>query len=368
MTAGSAPGVVPPSRTSKGERRRRSRRAVAVVTVLVVLVAGVYALTRTGPDSAGDGLSPRPGTSSSPGSATAPAADLAVLSITGGSGPMILVVGDARGPVAIALPQRLTQVVPGMGEVDLDALGQLDGATVRIGVSNTLGVWVRHFGVASVQSIAKAVDGAGGIPMDLGRAFKANGTTVGPGTVNLTGAQVTAFLSGPQAAASARWGAFSRALLSQRLPLPPTALVETDNAAAVSRLLAAAKGARPTVLPVTDVGGLVQVPDLTAIDALATTLLGSGGTPTPVIVQNGSGVPGVGADVAERLIPAGFRVVLSTNAETFSVRRTLIIALGTDVAGEAKRARHALGLGVMSVSSVPSGVGDVKIIVGKDFK
>ena len=94
-----------------------------------------------------------------------------------------------------------------------------------------------------------------------------------------------------------------------------------------------------------------------------------------MIIFGGSGdltrrklVPALYSLSRKRLIPAGFRVVLSTNAETFTVRRTSIIALGTDVAGEAKRARHALGLGVMTVSSVPSGVGDVKIIVGKDFK
>jgi len=281
---------------------------------------------------------------------------------------MILVVGKAGGPVAISLPQKLTQVVPGMGETSLDTLGQLDGATVRIGVSNTLGVWIRHYGVASVQSIGKAVNGAGGLPMDLGRAFSANGDTIGPGLVKLTGAQVTAFLTGPKTQAAARWGVFSRALLTEGLPLASAALVDTDAAAAVSRLLAAARGARPTVLPVTNVGGLVQAPDLPAIDAMVKTWLDSGSPPTAVIIQNGNGVPGVGADAAERLIPAGFRVVLSTNAQSFSVRRTSITALGSDMTGAAKRARHALGVGMVSVSSVPSGVGDVKIIVGKDFK
>ena len=368
MTAGHVPGVTPPSRTNRNERRHRSRTAEAIVTILVVLIAGGYAWTRTGADSAEGPSSPAPGVSDSPSIGSAPVADLAVLSIAGGSGPMILVVGKAGSSVAISLPQTLTQVVPGMGETSLDTLGQLDGATVRVGVSNTLGVWIRHYGVASVQSIAKAVDGAGGLPMDLGRAFSANGDTIGPGLMTLTGAQVTAYLTGPRTQAAARWGVFSRALLTEGLPLPPAALVETDDATAVSRLLAAARGARPIVLPVTNVGGLVQAPDLPAIDAMATTLLGSGGPPTPVIVQNGNGVPGVGADVAERLIPAGFRVVLSTNAQSFSVRRTSIMALGSDMTGAAKRARHALGVGMVSVSSVPSGVGDVKIIVGKGLK
>lgn len=368
MTGGRVPGVTPPSRTTRNERRQRSRRAEAIVTALVVVLAGIYAWTKTGTDPAALPGPSGSGGPVSPGAGTGPAAELAVVSITGGSGPMILVVGRADGPIAISLPQQLTQVVPGMGETTLDTLGQLDGATVRIGVSNTLGIWVRHYGLASVQSIAKAVDSAGGLPVDLGRAFEANGSAVGPGKVTLTGAQVTAYLSGPKTQAASRWAVFSAALLTERLPLPPAALVDTDDAAAVSRLLAAAHGAKETVLPVQNVGGLVQAPDLSAIDAMTRTSLGAGNAPIPVIVQNGNGVPGVGAVVAARLIPAGFRVVLSTNAQSFSVRRTSITALGSDKAGSARRARRALGVGVITVSSVPSGVGDVKIVVGKDFK
>jgi hypothetical protein len=359
-------GVSPPSRTNRNERRQRARRAEAIVTVMIVLVAGVYAWTRAGVATvaARTPSGPHPSTVR----VTRHAAELAVLSITGGSGPMILVVGRADGPVAISFPQRLTQVVPGMGEAGMESFAQLDGATVRVGVSNTLGVWVRHFAVASAQSIAQAVQKAGGLTMDLGRGFTAHGTTIGPGVVTLTGPEVTAYLTGPQGTAASRWGAFTAALLTEHLQLTPAALVDTDDAAAASRLLAAAHGARPTALPVTSVGGLVQAPDLSAIDTLARTSLGSRVVPVPVLVQNGNGVPGVGAYVATRLIPAGFRVVLSTNAQSFSVQRTAIMALGSEWAGVAKRARRALGVGAVTVSSVPSGVGDVKIIVGKDFK
>ena len=364
MTQRRVPGVTPPSRTNRNERRRRSRRIEAIVTAAVVVLAGFYAWTRTSADPSATPTPPGPGVSASPSRP----ADLAVLSITGGSGPMILIVGTAGSPVAISLPERLLQVVPGMGETTLDTLGQLNGPTVRVGVSNTLGVWVRHYGVASVQSMAKAVASAGGLPVDLGRAFKANGTVVGPGKVTLTGLQVIAYLTGPKAEVASRWRVFTTALLRQHLSLSSASLVDTDDAAAVSRLLASARGATPTVLPVTDVGGLVQAPDFKAIDVLARTLLGSTVTPTPVIVQNGNGVPGVGAIVAKRLIPVGFRVVISTNAQSFDVLRTSVLGLGVDTARAAGRARRALGVGKVTVSSVPSGVADVKIIVGKDFK
>ena len=87
----------------------------------------------------------------------------------------------------------------------------------------------------------------------------------------------------------------------------------------------------------------------------------------PTIVQNGSGEPGVGEAVAASIIPAGFRVVLSQNAQSFDVATTNIFANGVDHEADANRAKAALRVGRVRVSQVPSGVGDITIVVGKDF-
>ena len=87
----------------------------------------------------------------------------------------------------------------------------------------------------------------------------------------------------------------------------------------------------------------------------------------PAIVQNGSGEPGVGEAVAVRIIPAGFRVVLSQNAERFDVTRTEVFANGAAHEEEARAIKAALGVGRVRVSAVPSNVGDITIVVGKDF-
>jgi len=85
-------------------------------------------------------------------------------------------------------------------------------------------------------------------------------------------------------------------------------------------------------------------------------------------VQNGSGEPGVGEAVAERIIPAGYRVVLSQNApQGFHVPRTDIMANGPDHEAEARAVQEALGVGRVRVAAVPSNVGDITIVVGKDF-
>ena len=84
-------------------------------------------------------------------------------------------------------------------------------------------------------------------------------------------------------------------------------------------------------------------------------------------MQNGSGEPGVGEAVAVSIIPAGFRVVLSQNAQTFDVVRTEVFANGPDHEAEARAVKEALGLGRVRVAAVPSNVGDITIVVGKDF-
>ena len=70
---------------------------------------------------------------------------------------------------------------------------------------------------------------------------------------------------------------------------------------------------------------------------------------------------------AAQLIPAGFRVTLSQNAQTFDVAKTDVFANGSAYEEDAQRAHDALGVGRVRVSQVPSGIGDVLIVVGKDF-
>jgi hypothetical protein len=86
-----------------------------------------------------------------------------------------------------------------------------------------------------------------------------------------------------------------------------------------------------------------------------------------VIVQNGVGAPGLGQEVAAILLPHGFRVVLSQNADVFGYEQTRVIANGDAAVADARRIRKALGVGRVRLSQVPSGIGDITIIVGEDF-
>ena len=78
--------------------------------------------------------------------------------------------------------------------------------------------------------------------------------------------------------------------------------------------------------------------------------------------------PGQMRSVAERLIPAGFRVSISENASSFDHDTTLVVAGTAADQPAAERVQELLGVGTVSVAGVPSGLGDVTIVVGKDYQ
>ena len=88
-----------------------------------------------------------------------------------------------------------------------------------------------------------------------------------------------------------------------------------------------------------------------------------------VQVLNGNGVPGIGQEVADRLVGEGFRVILSGNARRLNYKKTLVIAYDSSETGIglAERARELLGVGEVQVSAQQQGIVDLTIVVGKDF-
>jgi hypothetical protein len=186
--------------------------------------------------------------------------------------------------------------------------------------------------------------------------------------VTLDGAQVRAMLSLPGTEVQGAWGAVLTALLAHPPTLVRKDVDQVDSLSSVQQLLDQAAGAQVLAMPTTVVGGssttVASLPDL---DTLMNQTFGTK-APAPVIVQNGSGFAGVGETVADLLVPAGFRVVVSENANTFNHSHTTIIANGSDMVVMARGVRGALGVGRVRLSRVPSGVGDVTIVVGKDFK
>ena len=278
------------------------------------------------------------------------------------------IVGGGPSPTILPLPTTLAMTHPGRGDGDTTVLASMPGAEMRTAASNLVGTWITHFAVTDVNHLSALVDRGGGLLTSLPGIVTLGSDVVGPGRVRLTGGQVKAYLAirGPNALT--RWEVVTTALLANPPGVVQGDLLETDNATAVSGLLTAAKGAQVRVLPTKVVTGTILLPVYPLLDETMARYFGVIAPPVPAILENGSGVPGIGDAVARKIVPAGFRVTLSQNADSFHHPVTQVVALGKDHVPEAHRAQRALGLGKVAVTPVPSGLGDITIVIGKDFK
>jgi hypothetical protein len=355
---GSAGPRVRGTRAARHGRAGRLRVGEIAVAALVAASAIAYAATQ-GPSAA-------PEVSGSPAAPTAGPSELAALAITGARTPLVAIVGaDPDG--AVVLPPTLTFTAPGQGEVTAADVAGFPGDSMRIAVSNAIGAWAAHYGVLDLNGLGRLVDAGGGIDFELSEPAVAGSAVLGPGEVHLDGRAVINFLfEADRDAAVERFLVVLRGLLEASPRVTRQDLLATDDAGALERLLRAARGADAFLPPTRRVAGTVTVPDDPAFDAYLQERFGIE-PPTPAIVQNGSGEPAVGEAVARKLLPEGFRIVLSGNAESFDHRRTDVLAEGTEHIGAARRARRALGVGRVALSQVPSGIGDITIVVGKDF-
>jgi hypothetical protein len=331
-----------------------------VVAGLVVVGLGAFLVTR------GD----EPSASSTDGQPAGAPDDptMLALQVNGGPAPFLAVVGvPTEGtPFLMPLSSELNIVVPGQGETSTAGVAALPGDSMRVALSNMSGVWIEHFAVLTLRDLAAAVDAAGGVTVDLPEAYPTTADVLGPGEITMSGAQTRAFLAGATDDAGVRWEILLSAILDGSNPPEVSAEAEADDVEAVNATLADAEGAEVLDMPTERVTATIIVPVYPALDELLSGILDTP-IPVPVIVQNGSGEPGVGESVAVSILPEAFRTVLSQNAQSFDIAKTEVFANGPDHEGEARAVTAALGVGRVRVAAVPSGVGDITIVVGKDF-
>lgn len=88
-----------------------------------------------------------------------------------------------------------------------------------------------------------------------------------------------------------------------------------------------------------------------------------------VQILNGNGQPGIGEEVAGKLVGEGFRIVLSGNADRLDYEETRIVVYDStpEAEAQAERAQDLLGVGEVQVSVQQQGIVDLTIVVGKDF-
>ncbi|MGH2680309.1 MAG: LCP family protein [Actinomycetota bacterium] len=351
------------TRASRGAVARRRRATVALAAVVAV-AAGVYGVSRLGDPAGGGGPGP-----SDTGQRSAKPSELLLLQVVGSDDPLLALIGSRAGqrrPAFFSVPFDLTLTVPGQGEVVAGQIAGLDAETVRVAVSNTFGVWADHVAVLDMDGLARLVDRGNGLRVRVPGFYVTDAGNLGPGPARLTGEQVVALLEVEDEGGGVRWASVVQGLLQQRLRLDGDDVVESDGVDGVRRVLGGARGAAIATFPTTSVAGSVTVPLQPELDRAVARVFGAR-RPVPVIVQNGVGAPGLGQDVAALLVPLGFRVVISQNADLFGYERTRVVANGDAAVPDARKIRKALGVGRVGVSQVPSGIGDITIIVGEDF-
>jgi LytR cell envelope-related transcriptional attenuator len=331
-----------------------------LVAIVVVVAGAAYATTQIGDTSADGGGS----SSQAPPEPSA----LLVLSFTGAPKPLLAVIGTAGSPPAsMGVPQGLILEVPGAGELTTRRVAALPGPGLQVALSNVVGAWAEHYGVTDLEHVAVLFERNGGLKVKLPDPVPVGDEVLGPGAVIMTGQQVADYLGAEGQNTFTRWEIVLAGMLAAPPQLRAGDLTETDDLKGVQVTLDGAQGGQLETLPVKVAAATIRVPDYDAVDQLMADRFGVEEIPVPVIVQNAAGAAGLGEDVGRLIIPKGFRVTLSQNAVDFGKKITQIVALGEDNLRSARRVRGALGVGRIAVSQVASGIGDVQIVVGKDF-
>ena len=382
--------VLPPSGTGVRRHRRRrqrrdTRRRTLGLVLLAVAVVGAVVLAVARPWKSGSPSSkPHPAAASR----HVPLPSSAVLvqqDPKGGAASITLLVGNpvsGGGHIVLVPPATMTEL-PSFG---LDGVGKALGlggpSLLQVTLENLLGVPLPSAVIVGDAQLTGFVQPAGPLNVDVPTQVEqadasGNGNVLwdqGPSTLAPT--DVPRFLSvrgqGNDLARLARHQTFWTAWLARVAHDQSVVNGLPPDLARVMRQLAIGSVSFQT-LPVEAVdagsGGdevyRVRQGDL---DQLMGQLL-PGVSPERIRVQilNGTGAIEAAPRVTKRLVPAGARVVLSGNADSFAYAQTQIVFYDRSKQQAAERIRQSLGTGRLVLSRQPLDVVDVTVVVGKDF-
>jgi hypothetical protein len=331
------------------------RRLLAGAIVAAVAIAAIVFGLSLGKN--GNATPPTSSASTPPSAPSTP--KLLSVSVRSLPQPLVAVVGvssDGR-TAAINIQPSLLVTIPGGGDGTIAEVALRPGETLAATISNVLGTWIGGHVTTDMVGLTAIVDRAGGLML--------------PGSSQpFTGDQVRAYLeqkTGPERLA--RWSQVLSVLLAKPVVLQDSDLRGVGELQPALDVLSQVSAPQVADLPATPAQGRFLVADQVGITKLLASALGIEAAPTArVAVLNGNGRPGVGESVASVMIPAGYRVVSSQNAETFGQKTTRIVAQGEPVRAAAERLRALLGVGHVIVVDQRSGFADITLVVGEDYK
>jgi LytR cell envelope-related transcriptional attenuator len=255
-----------------------------------------------------------------------------------------------RPSVVLAVPAELTINLPGQNLGTLsEAAASGDQGLVEVALENLLGVPVDTVVLSPLSSLAGVVDDAGGVDVRGSHS---------------SGSEVTSYLTDIPADAP-------RDLPFLRWQDVLDGLIQAEQPDVVPEpLRPALSGSEPSLvaLPVVDIGGGLLRPDQdTLLPLVAEHFVLTTGDVVRLVVLNGVGTPGIGQEVARILVPEGYRLMSSGNANTFDLEETKIIASSREDLDAAERARALLGTGEVQLGNQAAGLADVTVVIGRDF-
>ncbi|HXY73227.1 MAG TPA: LytR C-terminal domain-containing protein [Actinomycetota bacterium] len=353
--------AIPTRHATPTKARLRNPKTLAVALLALALLVAAVVVTRP------QGQQPHPDTRF--GSlGTSPSSLVWAVQMPTGTQLAVIGVPHTGDPVAMAIPNQTNVTLPA-GNVAQAGQSAGSGPQAQAVAQTLLDRRVGHYLFTSPGTLASQIDRLGGIHVQTESAFTYAGHTIQPGSVTMRGAMAVAYLGqGSADDATARWeDVLSGIMGASSSPSDWSTAGTTDDATVVSKIMASAKDATVVEMPTapsSESGLNVDQKALTkALGQFGTSL----GTLVRVVVINGSGAPGLGTMINDKLAPAGFLVVASQNATRFNQRTTQIVATGNGFVDAARRAQTLLGKGEVEVSGEPSQLADVTIVVGKDF-
>jgi hypothetical protein len=329
-------------------RKRRvawTARARFIGLVLVALAVGTVIPRLLDRDQPGD----RSSVVGSPGSQEVV---VWALHAEGGQTYVAVIAAGGKPAIVMAVPAEVTINLPGQNLGTLaEAAASGDASLVEVALENLLGADVDGTVLVPLSSLTEVVDGLGGVDV---RGNHDSGAEVESYLTDIPG-------DAPPDLAFLRWQDVLDGVIGAA-PGRPEALPEL-----VRSVLA---GSEPSLiaLPVVDIGGGLLRPEQDALEPLvAEHFVLSTEDVVRLVVLNGVGTPGVGEEVARILVPEGFRLMSSGNANTFDLEETKIIASSREDIEAAERAKALLGTGEVQLGNQPAGLADVTVVVGSDF-
>lgn len=350
------------ARKEAAQKRRAVRRRVTAWLLVVALgVAGIVFLVTRGGES---GQKPK-------AAAVAPPAPTVVWAVDTGTQSFAAVVSKPGklGPVVVAIPDQTLVDIPG-GPSTMGEAASEPGLLVAAAQA-TLDRRVDHYLLMNDLDLAGLVDRIGPIEFQTDEPFVWSGRSFAPGPVRLTGSPVVAYLeSGSELDRTSRWESVLTGIFSARRDPGgwSGSLGTTDSAQAVRALLLAAHQAAVLELPTAPAEGGGLLADPQDVEEFVRGHLGPATTPLiRVVVLSAGGRKGHVIAIATRLATFGYRVVAAQEARS-PLARTQIVASDESFLTKAAQVQAILGVGSVYVGPESSGVADVTIVVGKDYK